>query len=61
MRSFLFVETFSVIVTWAPPADMHVAVAYYQIQYRTGDVPQWKTLNKDKILPPMSAFTVKSE
>ncbi|XP_035703262.1 protein turtle isoform X2 [Folsomia candida] len=53
-------ETFSVVVMWAPPADMHVAVAYYQIQYRSGDVPQWKTLNKDKIIPPVSSYTVKT-
>jgi len=55
-------ETFSIVVNWAPPIDIDkVAVAYYQIQYKSPDVPQWKMLNKEKILPPSTTYSVKSK
>jgi hypothetical protein len=55
-------ETFSVIVSWGPPIDIdRVPVAYYQIQYKTADVPQWKMLNKERIIPPTTSYSVKSK
>jgi len=39
-----------------PPIDAdRVAVAYYQIQYKS-DAEAWKTLSKDKILPPQTSY-----
>jgi hypothetical protein len=55
-------ETFSVIVSWGPPIDIdRVPVAYYQIQSKTADVPQWKMLNKERIIPPTTSYSVKSK
>ncbi len=52
-------DAFSIVIHWRPPIDSdRVAVAYYQIQYKS-DSENWKTLNKEKILPPQTSYTCK--
>lgn len=49
-------DAFSIGIMWMPPIDAdRVAVAYYQIQYKF-ESEAWKTLSKEKILPPTTSY-----
>ncbi|ODM99651.1 Protein turtle [Orchesella cincta] len=50
-------DAFSIGIHWMPPIDAdRVAVAYYQIQYKS-EAEAWKPLNKEKILPPATSYS----
>ena len=52
-------DNYAIQISWFPPVDTEVAVAYYQVLARMPIDPDYKIISKEPIKPPQNWFSSK--